>query len=306
MEKIILKDYENHPIHVYIYTPKDEIKAVVHIVHGAAEHFARYGLFAEFLNQHGYLVIGCDFLGHGLSTDTLEYVHFADKNGDILAYESVVLVKEYIEEHYPGKDVYLLGHSMGSILARKLVLDFPDFYKKAIFSGTAYSSKLLVAFGKLLIAVIRLFKGPKYVSRMVQNLTIDSYAIKMRKDGKITGIDEEWLTRDPEIQQYYHNSTMCGQPFTVQANRDLIEWASFVDDKRNLARGNLKMPILFASGDTDPVSNYGKDVLRLFDVMEGLGYENLHLKLYPQDRHEILNELDKETVYQDILDFLEA
>ncbi|HPJ24375.1 MAG TPA: alpha/beta hydrolase, partial [Bacillota bacterium] len=92
MEKIILKDYQDHSIHVYIYRPEGEIKAIVHVIHGAAEHFARYGLFAEFLNKHGYLVIGCDFLGHGLSTDTLEYVHFADKDGDLVAYESILLV----------------------------------------------------------------------------------------------------------------------------------------------------------------------------------------------------------------------
>ncbi len=305
MEKIILKDYQDHSIHVYIYRPEGEIKAIVHVIHGAAEHFARYGLFAEFLNQHGYLVIGCDFLGHGLSTDTLEYVHFADKDGDLVAYESILLVKEYIEANFKGKDVFVLGHSMGSILARKLVLDFPDFYKKAVFSGTAYSSKMLVFVGRILMRIIRLFKGPKYVSRLIQNMTIDANSIKMRKDGHITGIDEEWLTRDVEIQQYYHNSKMCGQPFTLQANFDLTQWVSFIDNKKNIAGGNLKMPIFLASGDTDPLSNYGKDIKRLFDLMVSLGYENVHMKLYKDCRHEILNELIKDEVYQDILTFFE-
>ncbi|HOO44358.1 MAG TPA: alpha/beta hydrolase, partial [Bacillota bacterium] len=119
------------------------------------------------------------------------------------------------------------------------------------------------------------------------------------------GIDEEWLTRDVEIQQYYHNSKMCGQPFTLQANFDLTQWVSFIDNKKNIAGGNLKMPIFLASGDTDPLSNYGKDIKRLFDLMVSLGYENVHMKLYKDCRHEILNELIKDEVYQDILTFFE-
>ncbi len=306
MEKIILKDYLENPIHVYIYQPTGKIKGVVHIIHGASEHFARYGLFAEFLNQHGYLAIGCDFLSHGLSTETLDYVHFADKDGDILAYESVVLVKEYIETNYKDLDVYLLGHSMGSFLARKLILDFPDFYKKAVISGTAYVGQGIITMGSLLIKFIRLFKGPKYVSKLIQNMAIDANPNKMRKDGIITGINEEWLTRDVEIQQYYFNSNMCGQPFTIQANLDMFQWMSFVNNKKNINSGNKSMPIYFMSGNNDPLSNYGKDIQKLYDVMQALGYEHVQMKLYPECRHEILNELIKEEVYADILAFFDA
>lgn len=306
MEKIVLKDYQENPIHVYIYKPEGDFKGVVHLVHGASEHFARYGLFAEFLNNNGYLVIGCDFLGHGLSTETLDYVHFADKNGDVLAYESVVLVKEYIEENYKGKDVFIIGHSMGSFLARKLVLDFPDFYKKAIFSGTNYAPKMLLFAGSFLIKFIRLFKGPKYVSKMIQNMAIDANPNKMRKDGIITGIDEEWLTRDTEIQQYYHNSKMCGQPFTIQANLDMFQWVGAVSDKKNLNLGNKATPIYLMSGAKDPLSNYGEQIKQLYKVMQDLGYQDVQMKLYPECRHEILNELLKDEVYHDMLNFINA
>ncbi len=306
MKKIILKDYQENPIHVYIYEPEQALKGIVHIIHGAAEHFARYGLFAEFLNQNGYAVIGCDILGHGLSTSTLDYVHFADKDGDILAYESIVLVKEYIEQNYPDLKRYVIGHSMGSFLARKLVLDFPDFYEKAIFSGSGYTSKALLVMAGILIGLIKLFKGPRYVSRFIQNMAIDSYAIKMRKDGIIKGIDEEWLTRDEEIQQYYHNSNMCGQPFTIQANLDLSRWVAFVNNKKNIAQGNKQMPIYFMSGDKDAVSNYGKEIKQVYEIFKSLGYEHVQMKLYADDRHEILNELNKDEVYQDMLKFLNA
>jgi len=306
MEKIILKDYQGNPIHVYIYKPEGEIKGVVQIVHGASEHFARYGLFAEHLNKHGYLAIGSDILGHGLSTETLDYVHFADKDGDILAYESVLLVKEYIEENFKQNDVFILGHSMGSFIARKLVLDFPDFYKKAVFSGTAFTSAGKKMAGNVLIALIKLFKGPKYVSRLIQAMAIDSIPHKMLKDGIISGaLKEEWLTRDPEIQQYYQNSNMCGQPFTIQANHDMVKWISFVDNKKNIALGKKEQPIFFITGEKDALSNYGADIKKLFKVMSELGYTNLHMKLYEDCRHETLNELNKGEVYNDILKFIE-
>lgn len=301
----MLKDYKKNNIHVYIYEPEGDIKGVVHIIHGASEHFARYGLFCEYLNKHGYVAIGCDFLGHGLSTDTLDYVHFADKDGDILAYESVVLVKEYIETNYPKQDVFILGHSMGSFLARKMILDFPDFYKKAVISGTAFVPQMVVNMGILLAKIIRFFKGPKYVSRLIQNMGIDANPKKMRKDGIITGIDEEWLTRDKEIQQYYHNSNMCGQPFTVQANIDLFRWISFINQKKNIANGNKEQPIFLISGEKDPLSNYGKDITKLYETMQQLGYQNVSMKLYPDSRHEVLNELSKDEVYEDVLQFIE-
>lgn len=306
MEKIILKDYISNPIHVYIYKPEGDIKGVVQIVHGASEHFARYGLFAEFLNKNGYLAIGSDILGHGLSTENLDYVHFADKDGDILAYESVLLVKEYIEENFKGYDVFLFGHSMGSFISRKLVLDFPDFYKKAIFSGTAFTSPAKKIAGNILIGIIKIFKGPKYVSNLIQAMAIDSIPNKMLKDGIISGnLKEEWLTRDPEIQQYYHNSNMCGQPFTIQANYDMVKWISFVDSKKNMKLGNKDLPILFISGDKDALSNYGKDIKKLFNTMEKLGYRNLHMILCDGCRHETLNEINKEETYNSLLKFIE-
>ena len=306
MEKIILKDYQENPIHVYLYKPEKKIKGIIHVVHGASEHFARYGLFAEFLNKSGYLVIGCDFLGHGLSTETLDYVHFADKDGDILAYESVVLVKEYIEENYKEHDVFIIGHSMGSFLARKLILDFPDFYKKAVISGTAFSPQMVVTMGSFLIKVIRLFKGPKHVSSMIQNMAIDANPNKMRKDGIISGINEEWLTRDTEIQQYYKNSNMCGQPFTIQANLDMFKWLTFVNNKKNLNNGNKEMPLYFMSGNNDALSNYGKDIEKLFSVMKEMGYKDIQMKLFPDCRHEILNEVIKDEVYNEMLNFIKA
>jgi alpha-beta hydrolase superfamily lysophospholipase len=303
MKQFTLQDYHNNSIHIYQYEANQEIKGVVQIIHGASEHFARYGLFSEFLANNGYLVIGCDILGHGLSTDTYDYVHFADKDGDILAYESVLLVKEYIEEKFPEKKYYVLGHSMGSFLARKLIIDFPDFYDKAVLSGTNYPKPLLLNMGIFLAKLIKTFKGPRYISKMIQDMSIDANPKKMRKDKIISGINEEWLTRDPIIQQYYHNSRMCGQPFTVSANINLFAWVKFINDEKNIVNGNFKLPHFFISGGHDPLSNYGKEIEALVEKMKKIGYEDVKFKIYPEARHEVLNEINKDEVYNDVLEF---
>lgn len=304
MKQFVLNDSQNHDIHTYVYQPKTKAKGLVQIIHGASEHFARYGMFAEYLNNHGYIVVGHDILGHGLSTENLDYVHFADKDGDKIAFESIEVVKQWIDANYPQIPHYLLGHSMGSFLARKLVIDYPNAYEKAIFSGTAYPAKPLIFFGKLMTKLISIFKGPRHVSKFIQDISIDANPKKMRKDGIIGQDDEEWLTRDKSIQDYYKHSPMCGQPFSVKANHDMFKWISYVCKKKNIRKANHKQPILLISGGHDALSNYGKDIIRLADTFEALGFTDVNTIIYTDARHEVLNESNKDQVYQNVLDFL--
>jgi len=305
MLKFTKNDSQGNPIHIYVYEPETTAKGVIQIIHGASEHFARYGLFAEFLAKHGYIVASCDILGHGLSTKTTEYVHFADKKGDILAFESILLVKDYIAEKYPNMKYYVLGHSMGSFLAQKLVIDYPDFYTKAIWSGTSCYCGPITSLGVALAGLIGFFKGPKYVSKLVQDISIDSISAKMRKDGIIHGLKEEWLSRDQAIVDYYHNSPICGQPFTVMANRDLFKWLNYINKPKNLRRIRKDLPILMISGGKDGLSDYGKKIAMLQKRLQNFGLLNVEMKLYPEDHHEILNELDKDVVFADIREFIE-
>ncbi|MDD3126181.1 MAG: alpha/beta hydrolase [Candidatus Izemoplasmatales bacterium] len=304
MNKMILHDSAKNNIHVYLYEPTSKpYKGVVQIIHGASEHFARYGLFAEFLTTNGYAVIGSDILGHGLSTTTNDYVHFADKNGADLAFESVTMVKDTIAAMFPGIPVFLLGHSMGSFLARKMIIMFPNFYQKAVISGTTFTPKMTTSMGMMLCNIIKAFYGPKHISPMIQKMAIDSCPAKLRKDGIIKDRDVEWLTKNVDIQNYYHDSLMCGQPFTVSANCDMFSWMAFDDKLDNIRLGNKEMPLYFMSGANDPLSNYGVQVTKLVHIFQNMGYKNITFKLYENDRHEVLNELDNQVAYQDILAF---
>ena len=305
MEKLVRKDSHGNSIHLYVYKPKTTAKAVVQIIHGAAEHFARYGLFAEFLTQNGYAVVGCDILGHGLSTDTYDYVHFGDRDGDKIAFESLLLTKDYIVKTFPKAHVYLLGHSMGSFLSPLLVRTVPDFYKKVVFSGATIASGFMINVGIVLARLIRIFKGPKHVSPLLQTMLIDSSHTRMRKDKLISGINEEWLTKDKTIQDYYHNSQMCGQPFTVSANLALLTWLKDANSHKNLLKLPKGLPILFISGMCDPLSNYGAGIRATHAFLQKSGFTDVSMILYESDRHEVLNETDREKVYQDVLNFFE-
>ncbi|MDD5294114.1 MAG: alpha/beta hydrolase [Candidatus Izemoplasmatales bacterium] len=304
-QKIVVHDDANNPIHLYVFVPEGKPKAVVHLIHGAAEHLSRYTEFATFLTQHSFVVIGCDLLGHGLSSPTSDYVHFADRNGDTLAFQSLILVQNYIREHYSKLKVYVLGHSMGSYLTEKLLIDNPGFYQKAVLSGSSYFPVMLTRFGIILASIIICFKGPRFVSKLLQNMAIDSFPKKMRKDKIISGTDSEWLTKDHQIQEYYHSSPMCGQPFTASANRDLFRWLNYINHTKIRSKAVRDLPILLASGEVDAASNYAQGVRKLYHTYQKLGFSNVQLKLYPNDRHEILNEVDRETVYQDMLNFFD-
>ncbi|HKL47831.1 MAG TPA: alpha/beta fold hydrolase, partial [Candidatus Izemoplasmatales bacterium] len=275
MKQFIINDALNNEIHTYVYPTDKTPKGVIQIIHGASEHFARYGLFASYLNKHGYIVVGNDILGHGLSTKNYDYVHFADKQGDAIAFNSIVLVKEWIQKEHPSLPLYILGHSMGSFLARKMVIEFPNDYDKAVFSGSAAPPKSLIHFGKVLTSIIRLFKGPRYVSKLIQDMSIDANQKKMRKDGIIQGDNEAWLTRDKKIQEYYKHSQMCGQPFTVQANHDMFQWILDANKMNRLKKANHHQPILFISGSHDALSNYGQQIKAFVEKLNKIGYEHV-------------------------------
>jgi len=304
MEHFVLNDQYNNDIHTYLYKPDSNPIGVVQIIHGASEHFARYGLFAEFLVKNRFIVIGHDILGHGLSAKTLDYVHFGDKSGDKIAFQTIELVKEWIDKHYSHLPHYLLGHSMGSFLARKMLLVHPFAYHKAVISGTAYPPKALLFFGKHLTKFIRIFKGPTYISKLIQNMSIDSNPRKMKKDHIIPEANEAWLTRDQSIQEYYKHSPMCGKPFTVQANLDLFQWIIDSNNMKAIKQGNHHLPMLFISGGHDPLSQYGEQIHLLVKKLRKLGYDRVKYKIYPEARHEVLNEINHHEVYQNILDFL--
>ncbi|MBO4515639.1 MAG: lysophospholipase [Lachnospiraceae bacterium] len=291
-----------HKLYAVKYLPEGEPKAIVQIIHGMSEYMGRYEGFAKFLTDRGFLVTGEDHLGHGLSVPEGEtYGYFCPMDPATVLVRDVHRLKKTVQGQYPGIPIFILGHSMGSYILRNYVCRYGTGIQGAIVMGTGTRAKVGVTFIRCLSKCIEMIYGDKHVSPLVERLVMGDY--NKRVPNPRTPSD--WLSKDEETVNQYRVDPLCGFPFTINGYRCMFEMANRLFDKKNLSRMPKDLPILMVSGDEDPVGAYGKGVEQVRLSMTGVGMENVEMKLYPGDRHEILNELDREQVMEDIAGWLE-
>lgn len=272
-------------------------KALLQISHGMCEYFLRYEGFAEFLSTNGILVFGHDHLGHGHSAKSLaDLGFFASQGGARFLSEDVHTLALQFKKKYPTLPLFLLGHSMGSFIARDVLEKYPDTYSAAIIMGTA-GPDLPTGAGKLLASLIIAFCGERHRSGLLRSIAFAGYNKTFEK-----GCDKNaWLTRDTEVVSRYHQDTFCNFTFTASAYRDLFTLLGSVSRKEWANAVPRELPLLLISGEDDPVGGRGKGVRKIADRLRAAGLTDLTLKLYPEMRHEILNELSSQTVWSDLL-----
>lgn len=278
----------------------NEYKGVVQLVHGMQEHIDRYSDFANFLAENGYIVVGHSHLGHGDSVTTKEeYGYFAEKDGWWRLVEDVHLLQNKVQKKYPDMNYIIMGHSMGSLVVRSYLTKYKDNISKAIISGTSGQKYGLIA-GQVLINIIKLAKGDHYRSQLVEKLITGSF----NDNFKPNRTNADWLSRDEKQVNKYLADEKCGINFTLQAYQDLLKGTRYLSKQRNVNK-TLKVPMLLFSGTKDPVGANGKGVIRVYRMLKKAGLEFVTLKLFEDGRHEMLNETNKEEVYQFILDWIE-
>lgn len=281
-----------------IYIPEDEIKGLVHIVHGMTEHIERYDHLMSYLAENGFVAFGYDNLGHGKTAkDDSELGFIAHKNGWKYLVNDVEAFSLAVKRIYPDKPVYLMGHSMGSFIARIAVASFKELYDKLIICGTGGKNPLSWA-GLLLTNILKIFKGEKYISKTILNMAFGSYNKKFESDSKYN-----WLTKDKTVIEKYSADKFCTFPFTVSAMHDLITLTSTCNKDNWYKNIPKTLPILLISGKEDPVGNYSKGVMQVYNSLLKNG-ATVKIKLYEDCRHEILNDSCKAEVMSDILYFL--
>ena len=274
-------------------------KAVIQIAHGVCEHIERYDDFARFLVGCGYVVVGNDHLGHGKSVNTLDELgYFADEDGDVRMVDDMHILYQIMKKRYPDLPYFLFGHSMGSLLARQYCAVFGYELSGAIFCGT----------GNIIGAAV-LLKTP--MDKLVEKLgagsdKIDLFALNSKAYNQ--GFREEnddlaWLSRNVENREVYRADPYCGFQLKVGGFRDLATLMLKVSHPDWAFKIPVDLPILVISGAKDPVGGNGKGVLKVVDALEAAGNEPTVI-LYPGDRHEILNEDDREIVYSDVKQWL--
>lgn len=287
-------------IHGCRWEPDGEPVAVLQIVHGVAEHVYRYDEFAAFLAKKGFLVVAEDHMGHGLSIGDGEAVGVF-RGGWFKALADVHRLFQYTHKEFPSIPYILLGHSMGSFLARSFLCRYPDSgISAAILSGTAWMHRAVINSGKAAATLVGKRQGMETPSNFLNNMMFGSYCSRI--ENPRTPCD--WLTRDEQIVDAYVADPLCGFTITAGLAKDMMTGLRYIQEPANLAKMSKNLPVWFIAGEEDPVGGYGSGVERAAKEFRKAGMENVSLKLYPACRHEVLNELNKEEVYADILCWL--
>ena len=283
-------------LHGCRWTPDGEVKAIVQFVHGIAERMERYCEFAEYLNSQGILVVGEDHMGHGLSV-TEKTPKCCFSGGWFGAVADTYRLTRDTMAMYPGVPYVIYGHSMGSFMTRTLLAKYPDSgISGAIICGTGWQSAPLIATAKALARLICRLKGENHPSGLLRKLAFGSYNNRIKP--LRTGLD--WLTRDEASVDAYIADPLCGGTASAGLMRDMMDGFGYIQDPANLASMNKDLPVFFIAGDADPVGEYGKGVLHTAEVFRNAGMKQVDVKLYPQARHEVHGELNKEEVWADV------
>lgn len=275
---------------------------VLQMVHGMAEYIERYDEFAEFLTQNNILVVGHDHLGHGKSIgEHGRKGYFCKENAPETLVEDVNQVRVLTQKQYPGLPYFILGHSMGSFVVRNFLFRYGNGLSGAVIMGTGWQPVALLKVSKGIAAVQKFFLGGEHVSRLIDKMAFGSYYKKIEN----YKTKQDWLTKDEAIVNAYMEDEFCGFVFTVNGFRTLFELIDRACRMKNIEKMPKELPVFFVAGEEDPVGNYGKGVRRVYEMFRQAGIQEVTLKLYPDDRHEILNETDRKAVSRDILLFLE-
>ena len=289
-------------IHGCRWSPEGEPKAVLQIVHGIAEYIERYDGFAEFLTRRGFLVVAEDHMGHGQSIGS-EGVQGYFTGGWFNAVADSYHLLEMTKAEYPELPYVLFGHSMGSFMARTILCKYPDSgIDAAIICGTGWQPAFALP------AVIKIVEGECKMggetnpSQRLQNLVFGGY--NKRVEHPRTEFD--WLTRDAKIVDAYIAHPLCGFTASTGLLRDMMTGILYIEQPKNLAAMRKDLPVFFIAGGDDPVGSYGKGVRKAADAFRKAGMTDVDVHIYPLCRHEILNEINKEEIYEDVAQWLKA
>ena len=290
-------------IHAIEWIPETKVRAVLQIAHGMVEFIDRYDRFATFMASQGFYVVGNDHLGHGKSvTDESQLGYFAKHDGNFCVLGDMQQLREDTQKKYPDVPYFLLGHSMGSFLARQFIEKFGEGLSGAIIMGTGYQPTATLDLGIALTGVLQKARGGHYRSAMINNTTLGSYNAKF-EPGRTKN---DWLTKDEAIVDAYEANPLNQFMFTVNGYYNLFRGIRYAQRQENLDKIPKSLPILVVSGANDPVGEFGKGPKIVAQTYRDTGIKDVTLKLFENDRHEILNELDRETVDAFILDWLTA
>ncbi len=276
--------------------PETEPAALAVFAHGMAEHKERYLPFMEYLADNGIACIINDHRGHGESVKTEDDLGYFYDNGAQAVVEDLHQVLTWFKDKFPGKPVFLLGHSMGSLIVRVFTKKYDNEINGLVVSGCP-SENPAAGPGKAIVGLIKVFKGEHYRSPFCDNLFNGSF----NKGFENPWSGFMWLSYNEDNVKAYDDDKLCGFPFTLNGYKALLDLLTETYSHKDWQVKNKDLPVWFISGAEDPCMVSVPKFIAAVDTMRTVGYDDVTYKIYSNMRHEILNETDKQTVWDDVL-----
>ncbi len=300
VEEFKVKGDDGVSITVHKWADVENTRGCVLILHGMAEHSLRYYEFSRLLNKNGYTVYGCDHRGHGKTgTEYNQLGHFDENGWDSIVHDIKNII-DYIKKEN-DKPLILLGHSMGSLLARTCIQEFPDEFSAVILSGTTIGENFVKRnMGYIVSKIYASIYGYNKKAKLMDKLTFGNY----NKFFYPNKTEFDWLSSDEEKVDEYIKDSSCGFICSAGLYVNLLKAVNLTINKNNINKISKKLPILILSGDKDMVGSNSKDIVKLCGIYKKAGIENVDLKIYENGRHEMLNELNRYEVYEDIVKWI--
>ena len=291
-----------HSIHARRCVPDTEPKAIIQIAHGVGDYIERYDELMAYLAERGYLVAGNDHLGHGRNIRSeFDRGFFAAEDGWDLVVGDMHRLHRQMQEEYPGLPYIFYGHSMGSFLTRSYMIRYPGSYDAVILSGTGHMPSLTIRAGYALCCAAVKQYGPRKTADFLNKVAFGSY----NKRIKFPRTEFDWISCDPDVVARYVADPLCGFVCKTSLYRDMMGALLFITRQKNIGKISKTAPVYFLSGAQDPVGEYGAGVERAYQAFCKAGVRDVFFRLYPEGRHEMHNELNRQQVYADVYEWLE-
>ena len=300
LEKIPFTSVAGQPLTLYLWQTDAPCRGVIQLVHGMAEHIARYDRLARALCAAGYTVAGHSHLGHGEDAREDELGFFGRKDGWDHLVEDVHAAHEMLLKRFPGQRFAILGHSMGSFVTREYLLRYGGDLTAAVICGTGWFPGPLCSVARAAAALCGVFGGWQKPAPLVDRL--------MSKDNNKAFAPArtpfDWLSRDTAEVDKYMADLRCGFLLTARGYYDMFTGLKNLSRLHRLAALPGNLPVLFISGDADPIGTQGKGVNTVAQQFRDAGVRDVTVRLYPGARHELFNETNRDEITAELIDWL--
>jgi alpha-beta hydrolase superfamily lysophospholipase len=285
-------------ISVLLVTPEEEPKAVIQLSHGMCGCKERYIPMMEYMAGKGVACVAGDHRGHGHSVRSSDDLGYMYHGGYMALVDDMRLITRWIRHTYPGVPVYLVGHSMGSMAAR-IYAKYDDSEIDGLVLTGSPSWNPMSYVGKILTGFMCMVGLSHHRMSVSQRITSWGYNRKFASEGS-----QAWTCSDPEVRRSFMDNQLCNYAMTANGSYNVMSMMGETYRDGNWAVTNPSMPVLFISGDDDPIMGKEKNFHRSAQNICDRGYTNVTSAIYPGMRHEVLNEIGKEEVWDDILNFM--